>query len=133
MDTDINSSDSNIVTSYNSQNENNIKQLHNFRNCNSCEVEPKTYELFFKSDIKHTDNIRSMIHNLYNKNTNFYELMNSYNTLFITKSIHHDRIRKFKHFTGYFNNHLTGIKSNCYHFYVKFDKICSITKIENIL
>ena len=74
-----------------------------------------------------------MIYELYNTNNNFYELMKKYTTIHITKSIHNDRIKKFKHFTCYFYNNYTGNKTVNYHFYIQYDKICSITKIQNII
>ena len=63
----------------------------------------------------------------------FYELMSNYTNLNITKCIHNDRIKKFKHFTAYLYNNYTCIKSSSYHFYIRYDKIYSITEIKNIL
>ena len=74
-----------------------------------------------------------MVYELYNTNTNFYELVSNYTNLFITKCIHNDRIKKYNHFTAYLYNNYTGIKSSSYHFYIRYDKIYSITEIKNIL
>ena len=95
----------------------------------------KKYELSFERNITSIEqtNINRMIYELYNTNNNFYELMNKYTTIHITKSIHNDRIKKFKHFTCYFYNNYTGNKSVNYHFYIQYDKICSITKIQNMI
>ena len=74
-----------------------------------------------------------MVYELYKTNNNFYELVSNYTNLYITKCIHNDRIKKYKHFTGYFYNNYTGIKSSSYHFYIRYNRIYSITKISNIL
>ena len=92
-------------------------------------------EIFFYCSLSSSENknISNMVYELYKTNTNFYELVSSYTILFITKCIHNDRIKKFKHFTAYFYNNYTGIKSSSYHFYIKYNKIYSITEIKNIL
>ena len=88
-------------------------------NCNISNIEKK--------------NISNIVYELYKKNNNFYELISNYTNLFITKCIHNDRIKKYKHFTAYLYNNYTGIKSSSYHFYIRYDKIYSITEIKNIL
>ena len=60
-----------------------------------------------------------MVYNLYNNNEKFNELINNYTTLYITKSTHSDRIENYKNFTGFFYDNYTGVKTCCYHFYVK--------------
>ena len=74
-----------------------------------------------------------MVYNVYNNNENFNELMDNYTTLYTTKSIHNDRIKIYKHFTAYLYDNYSGIKSCSYHFYIKYNYIYSVTRIENIL
>ena len=95
----------------------------------------KLYEVSFNCNISSSEkkNISKMVYELYKTNTNFYELMSNYTNLNITKCIHNDRIKKFKHFTGNLYNNYTCIKSSSYHFYIRYDKIYSITEIKNIL
>ena len=67
-------------------------------------------DIQFSKRILHTDQnkIITMIHELYNNNNNFYDLIvhNDYTNLFVTKPIHNDRIAKFKHFTAYFYSNI---------------------------
>ena len=79
------------------------------------------------------ETIKKMLYNLYDMNSNFKLLMNDFNIIVITKSVHHDNYYKNLHFTGYLLNNICSNRTTQLHFYINKNSIYDITSIKSII
>ena len=93
----------------------------------------KIINIVFSSYINNNLKIYKMLKKLYKTNIKFPLLLENYTNIKITKDIHLDYSQKINsyHFTGFFYNEFK--QSNILHFYIKYNKIISITEINNLL